>query len=163
MVDPKEGLRDFLRTNLTPGNISVTFTNADDIVIANYDGGAGPYPKVAVVSKDSIILGGGETGVTAIDQANDGPVQRVTYRLQVDCWGGPEDADIYQSEGSHADTVANELGEEVHATCRVGSDGAPSGYGWMMAEPPFENDDTEEHPTEHRETVIVRMGLNYGP
>lgn len=163
MADPKEDLLNFLRSNFTPGNVSVSFTNADDIVHADYDGGAGPFPQVAIVSRDNSIVGGGETGVTAIDVANDGPVQTVIESIQVDCWGGPRDADIYDSEGSDPDTVANELAEEVASVCRVGTDGVPSGYGWMMAEPPFEADDTEEDPTEHREIVIVRMGHGYGP
>jgi hypothetical protein len=57
--------------------------------------------------------------------------------------------------------VANELGEEVAETCRVGVDGAPAGYEWMFADPPAEGDDTEESPTVHREIVTVRMKVTY--
>lgn len=163
MVDPKIDLRDFLRTNLDETAISVTFAKADDIVIGNVDDGLGPYPQVAIPSRDSAIVAGGDTGVTAVDQTNDAPVQLTIQRVQVDCWGGPRTASIYSQENSDPDTVATELGEEVASTCRVGEGGAPTGYGWMMAEPPFEADDTERETTHHREIVIVRMGLDYGP
>lgn len=162
MVDPKDDLRTFLRNNFTSGAISVTFTNSDDIVFADYDGNQ-EYPEVAVVSKDTVVPGGGQTQATGIDPGGGGPIQDVIYLLQVDCWGGPEDADIYQDEGSHADTVANELGEEVASTCRIGTAGAPAGYEWMFAEPPFESDDTKASPTKHREIVTVRMKVTYTP
>ncbi|WP_459191824.1 hypothetical protein [Halosimplex sp. J119] len=163
MVDPKSDLVGYLRANVDPSAIPVPFTNADDIVFADYDGGAGPFPQVAVVSKDPVVPGGGQTQATGIDPTGAGPVQDVIYLVQVDCWGGPDDADVYANNGSHPDVVANELGEEIAATCRVGSVGAPDGYEWMFAEPPTEADDTDQSPTEHRDIVTVRMKVTYAP
>jgi hypothetical protein len=167
--DPKNDLVAFLRANFDSTALSVSFTPGDetdttadgDIKFADYDG-AREYPQVAVVSKDSTVVGGGDTQVSAMDGGGGGPVQNTIYLIQVDCWGGPDDAPIYESGGSHPDIVANELGEEVAATCRVGTDGAPDGYGWMMSEPPFEADDTNETPARHREIVTVRMATTYG-
>jgi len=161
MVDPKGDLVEYLRDNVDGSAASVPFTNADDIVFADYDGGAGPFPQVAVVSKDPVVPGGGQTQATGSDPSGGGPIQDVIYLVQVDCWGGPDDAQVYADHGSHPDVVANELGEEVAATCRVGSDGAPAGYEWLFAEPPQESDDTEQSPTEHREIVTVRMKVTY--
>lgn len=160
MVDPKGDLRTFLRANVNSDAVSVPFTNADDIVFADYDG-AQEYPQVAIVSKDMTVPGGGQTGATGIDPSGGAPIQDVVYLLQVDCWGGPDDADVYQSNGSHPDIVATELGEEVAATCRVGADGAPTGYEWVFADPPTEADDVEASPTKHREIVTVRMKVTY--
>lgn len=162
MVDPKADLREFLRDNLNPSAISVPFTNGDDVVFADYDGEQ-TYPQVAIVSKDPVVPGGGQTQATGIDPSGAGPVQDVIYLVQIDCWGGPDDASIYQTEGSHPDTVANELGEEVAATCRVGTDGAPDGYEWLMAGPPTEADDTDESPTKHRDIVTARLKVTYTP
>jgi hypothetical protein len=163
MVDPKDDLVTHLRNNVDPSVVSVPFTNADDIVFADYDGGAGPYPQIAVVSKDPIVPGGGQTQATGIDAGGGGGIQDTIYLVRVDCWGGPADADVYANHGSNPDTVANELGEEVAKTCRVGTAGAPSGYEWMFAEPPTEADDVEESPTEHRDQVTVRMKVTYTP
>lgn len=163
MVDPKGDLVDFLRANVDGSAASVPFTNADDIVFADYDSGAGPFPQVAVVSKDPVVPGGGQTGATGIDPSGAGPIQDVVYLVQVDCWGGPDDATVYEDNGSHPDVVATELGEEVAETCRAGSDGAPDGYEWIFADPPAEGDDTEESPTEHRDIVTVRMKVTYTP
>lgn len=163
MVDPKADLRTFLRTNFDSTAISVSFTNDDDIVFADYDGGAGPYPQVAIVSKDPVVLGGGQTQATGIDPGGGGGIQDVVYLVTVDCWGGPDDADVYDTDGSHPDIVANELGEGVAATCRIGSAGSPDGYEWLFAEPPAEADDTDESPTKHREIVTVRMKVTYTP
>lgn len=170
MVDPKDDLVAHLRAELDTSGISVTFqpgpsgdTQAEgDVQHADYQG-AREYPVVVVATKDSTPVDGGQTGVTAIDTATGGPVQSVIYTIQVDCWGGPRTASIYSSEGSDPDTVAGELGEAVAAACRVGEDGVPDGYGWMMAEPPSEADDTQESPVVHREIVVVRMGRDYGP
>jgi hypothetical protein len=160
MIDPKGDLRVVLRNNLDASVVSVPFTNADEIVFADYDGDRS-YPEVAIVSKDPVVPGGGQTQATGIDPADGSPVQDVVYLVQVDCWGGPDDDDTYQEHGSHPDVVANELGEAVAETCRVGSDGAPAGYEWIFAEPPTEADDTEESPTVHREIVTVRMKVTY--
>lgn len=161
MVDPKDDLRTFLRNNFNSNAVSVTFTNSDDIVFADYDG-AQSHPEVAIVSKDTVVPGGGQTQATGIDPGGGGGIQDVIYLVQVDCWGGPDDADIYQSEGSHPDIVANELGEEVARVCRAGTNGLAD-YEWVFAEPPFESDDTEESPTKHREIVTVRMKVTYTP
>lgn len=163
MVDPKDDLRTFLRSNFDDSVVSVPFANADDIVFADYDGGVGPYPQVAIVSKDPVVPGGGQTQATGIDPSGAGAIQDVIYLVQVDCWGGPDDATVYATNGSHPDIVANEIAEEVAATCRVGSDGAPSGYEWVYAEPPTEADDVDASPTEHREIVTVRMKVTYTP
>lgn len=162
MVDPKDDLRTFLRTNFNSNAVSVSFTNSDDIDFADYDGNQ-DYPEVAIVSKDTIVPGGGQTQATGIDAGGGGGVQDVIYLVQVDCWGGPDDADVYSSDGSHPDIVANELGEEVARVCRAGADGAPDGYEWMFSEPPYEADDTDESPTKHREIVTVRMKVTYTP
>lgn len=159
MVDPKDDLVSFLRTNFDDNAISIGFTNADDIVFADYDGEQS-YPQVAVVSKDFAVPGGGQTGATGIQQ-DGAPIQDVVYLVQVDCWGGPKDIAIYQGSGTDPDTVANELGEEVADTCRVGTDGAPSGYEWLFADPPMEADDTDPETTVHREIVNVRMKVTY--
>jgi hypothetical protein len=160
MVDPKDDLRTFLRNNVDASVVSVPFTNADEIVFADYDGDRS-YPEVAIVSKDPVVPGGGQTQATGIDPSGGSPIQDVVYLVQVDCWGGPDDDDTYQDHGSHPDTVANELGEEIAETCRVGVDGAPTGYEWLFAGPPSEADDTEESPTVHREIVTIRMKVTY--
>lgn len=162
MPDAKADLVDHLRANFDSGVVSVPFTNSDDIVFADYDG-ARDYPEVAVVSKDAITPGGGQTGATGIDPTGAGAIQDTIYLVQVDCWGGPDDAQTYQDNGSHPDIVAQELGEEVAKTCRVGSDGAPSGYEWMFCQPPYEADNTDASPTSHREIVEVRMKTTYTP
>jgi len=163
MVDPKADLVDHLRANVDPNAVPVPFTNADDVVFADYDGDLGPFPQVAVVSKDPVVPGGGQTQATGIDPSGAGPIQDVVYLVQVDCWGGPVDADVYANHGSDPDSVANDLAEEVAATCRVGSDGAPAGYEWLFADPPREADDTEASPTKHRDIVTARLKVTYTP
>lgn len=162
MVDPKDDLVSFLRGNVDGTAFSVPFDNTSDIVHADYEG-TRSYPEIAVVSKDVVVSGGGQTGATGIDPTGAGAIQDAIYLVQVDCWGGPEDDDVYADHGSHPDTVANELGEETASTCRVGADGAPAGYEWMFADPPFETDDVESSPTHHRERVQVRMKVTYTP
>jgi hypothetical protein len=162
MPDVKDDLVTFLRSNFDDTAPSVDWTNDDDIVFADYDG-ARSYPEVAVVSRDPIVPGGGTTGATGIDAGGGGPVQDVVYLVLVDCWGGPHDADAYSGSATDPDSVAVELAEEVASTCRQGSDGAPSGYEWIMADPPQEADDIEENPTHHREQVQVRMKWTYTP
>lgn len=162
MPDVKADLLSFLRSNFDDTQVSVSWTNSDDIVHADYDG-ARDYPQAAIVSRDPITPGGGATGATGIDPGGNGPIQDVVYLVQVDCWGGPEDETIYQNADVHPDEVAVEIAEEVAAICRVGTDGAPSGYEWLMADPPQEADDTEEDPTHHREIVQVRLKYTYTP
>lgn len=157
MPDVKDDLVTFLRNNVDPSVVSVSFTNADDIVFADYDDQRS-YPQVAVVSRDPVVPGGGQTGVTGIDPGGGGSIQDVVELVQVDCWGGPRDESPYEGTSNDPDTVANELGEEVHSTCFDATPSeAPAGYEWISADPPFEGDDTEENPTHHREIVQVRM------
>jgi hypothetical protein len=160
-MDPKGDLRDFLQTNLDTSEMSVPMNATEDIVFADYDGGPGPYPNAAIVSKDAVVPGGGQTGATGIDPQDGSPIQDTIYTVQVDCWGGPDDAKVYTDHGSHPDVVANELGEAVADACRVGHEGAPDGYEWLFAAPPYEADDTEESPTNHREIVVARLKVTY--
>lgn len=162
MPDVKGDLVDYLRANVDGSAISVPWTNADDIVFANYDGGR-DYPQVAVVSKDFVVPGGGQTAATGIDAGGAGPVQDRVWLVLVDCWGGPDDEQVYEDNGVHPDAVASKLGEEVFQTCFQGSDGAPDGYEWITADPPQESDDVEESPTHHREQVTVRLKETHTP
>jgi len=162
MPDVKADLVDFLQANFDDTVPSVPWTNSDDIVFADYDGQR-DYPQVAVVSRDPVVPGGGQTKATAIDPGGNGPIQDVIYLVLVDCWGGPDDLSVYDDNDAHPDEVAVEIAEEVASVCRQGSDGAPSGYEWIMADPPTEADDIEEEPTHHREQVTVRMKYTYTP
>jgi len=161
MPDAKDDLIEFLRATFDASAVSVPWTNDEAIVFADYDGHRN-YPQVAVVSRDPVTPGGGNTGITGLDPGDGVGIQDVIYLVLVDCWGGPEDDGTYQDHGSHPDAVAVELAEEVAATCRVGAEGAPAGYEWLWADPPQEADDTEENPTHHREQVTVRMKVTYG-
>lgn len=161
-IDPKADLRDFVESNFDDTVPSVPFDRVDDVQIANYD--VGPdWPEIAIVSADPVVPGGGQTGATGIDPSGAGPIQDVVYRILVDCWGGPRDAQVYQDHGSDPDTVAVELSQELAATCRVGSDGSPSGYEWIFADPPRDANDVEAEPTEHRQQVPVRLKTTYTP
>jgi len=162
MPDVKEDLVTYLRGNFDDTAPSVPWTNDEDIAHADYDGHR-DYPQVAIVSRDPVVPGGGNTGATGIDAGGGGPIQDVVYLVQVDCWGGPDDETVYAEADVHPDTVAVELAEEVAETCRVGEDGAPAGYEWLMADPPQEADDVEESPAHHREIVQVRMKWTYTP
>lgn len=161
MVDPKKDLRDYLRSNFDATNVSVSFTPSDDVVISDDDGPRN-YPQVAVVSKDPVVPGGGQTQATGIDPGSGGAIQDVVYLVQIDCWGGPEDGAPYAGTNDHPDAVANELGEETHRVL-FGADpaDAPADYEWISAEPPSEADDSEESPTHHREIVIARAKTTY--
>lgn len=158
--DPKLDLRDFLRSNLSSGDTSVTFTPSSDVVVANYD--AGPsYPEVAVVAADWVTLGGGQTGATAMDPTGGGSYQHGYYSVLVDCWGGPRGQ--YDSSNVAADTVAEELGQAVAEVTRVGASGAPSGYEYLFSDPPSDANDTQSDPTEYRRQVTVRLAYRYEP
>jgi hypothetical protein len=160
MVDPKKDLRDYLRNNLNTGALTVPMSTSD-IVIGDPDGSR-TYPQAAVTTKDPIVPGGGETQATGINPAKgSAPIQDVVYTVQVDCWGGPHDADVYANHGSNPDRVANDLGEEVAATCRVGQSGSPANYEWLFAGPPQEADDTDHNPTSHREVVTARLKVTF--
>lgn len=159
--DPKLDLRDFLRSNVDSSVVSVPFTNADDIGVANYDVGPG-WPSVAVVAADWITYGGGQTGATSMDPTGAGQYQEGYFSVLVDCWGGPRDADTYATNGSDPDTVAEELGQEVARVTRAGT-GGPADYTFVFSEPPRDANDTESHPTEYRRQVPVRMGYRYEP
>lgn len=162
MPDVKADLVSFLRSNFDTSQVSVSFGTSDDIVHADYDGQRS-YPQIAVVSRDPIVPGGGTTGATGIDPSGDGPIQDVVYLVLVDCWGGPKDESVYQGNSADPDSVAVELAEEVAKVCRQGSEGEPTGYEWIMADPPVEADDIEESPTHHREQVQVRLKTTYTP
>jgi hypothetical protein len=162
MPDIKDDLVSFLRSNFDPSAISVAFTNSDGIVHADYDGGR-DYPQVAVVSADAVVAGGGQTAATGMDAGGGGPIQDRIYLVQMDCWGGVEDEAPYEGSNEHPDAVASELGDEVFDVCFQGTDGSPSGYEWITADPPSEADDTEENPTHHREIVNVRLKWTYTP
>lgn len=157
--DPKKDLRDFVRSNFDGSAISTSFTPADDVVIANYDVGPA-FPEVAIVSADPITPGGGETGATGYDAGGGGLIQDTIWELTVDCWGGPHQE--YSGGSTDADTVAEELGQELHETCRVG-EGGPSGYEWLFAQPPADANDTEAQPTEYRRQVVARLKYTYTP
>jgi len=95
MPDVKADLVAFLRSNFDDTAPSVSWTSSEDIVHADYDGQR-DYPQVAIVSRDPVVPGGGQTNATGIDAGGNGPVQDVIYLVLVDCWGGPEDDDSYQ-------------------------------------------------------------------
>lgn len=159
-IDPKADLRDFLEPLASDWDTSIDI-DADDVVVSDSRGDR-TYPQVSIVSADSIVAGGGNTAATGIDPGGGGPIQDAIYLVQVDCWGGPADASVYAGTDTHPDVVARELGEAVAEACRVGADGAPAGYEWIMAEPPFESDDTDPAWPVHREIVTVRMKVTYG-
>lgn len=156
MPDIKSDLVTFLRNNVSV-SLAVPFSNSDDIGFAEYSRPK-DYPQIAVVSSDPVILGGGETGYTAIDGTDSGPIQDYRADVLVDCWGGPVDDDIYQGVDTHPDPVASELGDSVHtALTDAASDGAPSGYEWVGAEPPRTANDVERDPPHYREQVIAYL------
>lgn len=155
--DVKEAVRDFLRTHVDSSNIPVSWTNSDDIVVANYD--VGPdYPEVSVVSDDPVVLGGGTTQFTAIEPTGGSPVQEVYSLVQVDCWGGTVTTEANLTADVHPDETANEIGQEVW---NVVNDNAVniSGYDWISASPPTDDSDTSgDGETEYRRIVSVRLG-----
>ena len=162
MPDVKKDLVTLLRSNVDDTAPSVPWTNADDIVFADYDAHR-DYPQVAVVSKDPVVPGGGQTAATGMDAGGGGPIQDRIWLTLVDCWGGPADVDAYTDTDTHPDVVAAELADEVFDVCFQGADGAPSGYEWITADPPREADDVEESPTHHREQVTVRLKETHTP
>jgi len=167
--DVKRDLVAFLREYFDASAVPVTFTNGDptdptaagDIRFADYDG-ANDYPQIAIASEDATPVGGGQTGYSGIDAGGDGGIQDVITSVQIDCWGGPEDADVYQSEGSHPDVVANALARETHRVLFEADEAdagppTPEGYEWANAEPPSEANDIERSPTHYRRTVVARL------
>jgi hypothetical protein len=162
-LDPKADLRDWLRPRFDDSAISVPFTASSDLDIANYD--AGPaWPSIAIVSSDPVPLGGGPMDMTGIDPSGAGAIQDVVYRILVDCWGGPHNADVYQTNGSDADTVAEELGREVHDKAWATPDNAPADYnGAVSSTPPRDANDVEATPTEYRRQVTVYLKATRTP
>ncbi|WP_226041567.1 hypothetical protein [Natrinema sp. DC36] len=167
--DIKSDLVAFLRTHFNESEVPVAFTAGDptdptaegDVRFADYDGD-NDYPQVAIASEDPVVPGGGETGYSGIDAGGKGGIQDVITSVQIDCWGGPYDADVYQSEGSHPDVVANALGREVHRVLFEADEAdegppVPDGYEWVNAEQPVESNDTQRSPTHYRRFVIARM------
>ncbi|WP_324757093.1 hypothetical protein [Haloarcula montana] len=167
--DIKKDLVAFLREHFDDSVVPVTFDAGDptqpatdgDVRFADYDG-ANDYPQVAIASEDPTVAGGGETGYSGMDPGGNGGIQDTITSVQIDCWGGPDDADIYQSDGSHPDVVANALGREVHDIlfeADESDDGPPTpdGYDWVNAQPPTESNDTERSPTHYRRFVVARL------
>ncbi|WP_323190456.1 hypothetical protein [Halostella sp. PRR32] len=166
--DIKSDLVAFLRQHFDSGAIPVTFeagdptdpTTVEGVRFADYDG-ANDYPQVAVVSEDPTTPGGGQTGYSGIDAGGGGGIQDAVTSVQIDCWGGPHDADIYQSEGSHPDVVANALGRETHRVLFKADESSsgppvPDGYEWVNAEQPVESNDTKRSPTHYRRFVVAK-------
>lgn len=158
--DTKKDLIDHLRSEFDTSAISVPFDVSDDIAFEAYDD-VEKEVYVTPVSEDSTSPGGGETQYTGIDPSGAGGIQDIVTSVQIDCWGGDEEADVYMTNNTHPDIVANELSTEVHRilfnTDESSSGPAiPTGYDWMNAQPPSEADDTEENPTTFRDIVIAR-------
>jgi hypothetical protein len=166
--DIKADLVAFLREYFDETAVSVTFSPGDptdptvegDVRFAGYDG-ANDYPQVAVVSEDPVVAGGGQTQYSGIDAGGRGGIQDVITAVQIDCWGGPHDADVYQTEDSNPDTVANELGRETHRVLFEADEAdvgppVPDGYEWVNAEQPSSSNDIERSPTHYRRIVVAR-------
>lgn len=180
--DIKADLVAFLREHFDDSAISVPFdagdpgdpTTVEGVRFADYDG-ANDYPQVAIVSEDPVVAGGGQSQYSGIDAGGRGGIQDVVTSVQIDCWGGPHDADIYQQDlgyGSsygtfysggptHPDSVANELARETHRVLFEADEAdagppVPDGYEWVNAEPPVESNDFERSPTHYRRFVIAR-------
>lgn len=156
MTDISETVVEFLRAEVDPSAVPVPFDPGEDIGFAEYDQGI-DYPRVATVSEDPVVPGGGETGYTAIDPGGGPPIQDRIFLIVVDCWGGPVDDPTYQNNGSHPDVVANALGHEVaDAALTAAADGAPDPLDWISAEPPVTANDVERDPTHYRRQVTIR-------
>jgi hypothetical protein len=160
--DPKGDLRDWLRTRFDDTAISVAFDPDADLVVANYDVGPS-WPSVAIDSSDFVTVGGGQTGATAFDPGGAGAYQDGYYSIRVDCWGGPHDAEVYAGTPTDPDTVAEELGQELHRAARGGEQARPAGYRWSFADPPSDANTVQADPTEYRRQVTVRLGYQYEP
>lgn len=167
--DIKSDLIAHLRKNFDTGAVPVPFDVGDatdpaapgDVRFADYDG-ENDYPQVAIVSEDAVVPGGGQTQYSAIDAGGGGGIQDTVTSVQIDCWGGPRDADVYEQHGSHPDIVANALGRETHRVLFSSDESSqgppvPDGYEWVNAEPPEESNDTERTPTHYRRIIIARL------
>jgi len=163
--DTTDDLLSFLTSgtpSFDPSNISVT-VSADDIEHANYDDGP-TYPSVAIVSEDPSVLGGGPMDMTGMDGTGKGGIQDVITSVQVDCWGGDHETDIYHDEGSDPDTVAKELANEVHRVCfEADPDQVPSNYELINAAPPRSAHDTKSSPTKRRYVTIAYLKYTNHP
>lgn len=164
--DIKSDLIAHLREYFDAGAVPVPFDVGDptdpsapgDVRYADYDG-ANDYPQVAIVSEDGVVPGGGQTQYTGMDAGGGGGIQDTVTSVQIDCWGGPRDADVYAEHGSHPDAVANALSRETHSVLFNTDESAegppiPDGYEWINAEPPVENNDTKRTPTHYRRYVV---------
>jgi hypothetical protein len=164
--DIKQDLVTFLRTYIDETSITVSFDSGNPskpnasggVRFADYDG-ENEYPQIAIASEDPSVSGGGQSRYSGIDAGGRGGIQDVITSVQIDCWGGPDTAEVYQTEGSHPDVVANELGREVHRVLFEADEAAegppvPDGYEWVNAEPPTESNDTNRSPTHYRRVVI---------
>lgn len=159
--DIKDDVVSFLRDHVDETAISVAFDAQDDIGFAAYDT-VDQDVYVTPVSEDPVVLGGGDGQLSGLDADGSGGFQDVITTVQIDCWGGDETTDVYDETATHPDTVANELGREVHriffhANETDGSIGIPDGYEWVNAAPPVEANDIEQNPTKYRRLVRARL------
>lgn len=163
MVTPKEDLRDWVRPRFDDSAISVPFTAADDLDIANRDVGPS-WPSIEIAASDPIVPGGGPMDMTGMDPGGGGAIQDQIYAIHVDCWGGPRDAAVYADHGSDPVTVADELGQELHSAAWATPENAPAGYnGAVSATPPMDAPETDATPTEHRTVVRVFLKATHTP
>lgn len=165
--DIKQDVIEFLRANIDTSAISVSFSASDDIGFAQYDD-VDQDVYVTPVSEDPVVPGGGQTGYSGIDAGGRGGIADVVVSVQIDCWAGDRDADVYQTADSHPDIVANELSQEVYRVLFDADESSsgpavPSGYEWVNAEPPTDADDVEESPTKYRDTVLARLKYTQTP
>jgi hypothetical protein len=173
--DIKSDLIAHLREYIDETVVDVPFDAGDpsdptaegDVRFADYDG-SNDYPQVAIVSEDAVVPGGGQTQYSAMDAGGSGGIQDIVTSVQIDCWGGPHDDDVYQEHGSHPDVVANALGRAVHDVLFNSDESSegppvPDGYEWLNAEPPTESNDTERTPTHYRRVVVARLKYTKRP
>ena len=165
--DIHSDLVDHLRAYVDETALSVPFDTQDDIGPAAYDD-VGQEVYATPVSKDPRVPGGGETGYSGIDAGGRGGIQDTVVSVQIDCWGGDRDADVYVGADSDPNTVANELAQEVHRVLFESDEAdagppVPDGYKWVNAEPPTGADDPERSPTKYRDIVIARVKYTKTP
>lgn len=165
--DVKADLIEFLRAHVNGDRISISFTPDSDIGFEEYDD-VEQEVYVTPVSLDTVVPGGGQTQYSGIDPSGAGGIADVVASLQVDCWAGDREADIYAGSGTHPDIVATELAQEVYRVLFGADESAtgppiPSDYEWTNAEPPTESNDVEQSPTKYRRLVIARMKYTQTP
>lgn len=157
--DVKSDIIDFLRSHVDTSVIDVPFDKSDDIGFAAYDD-VDQSVYVTPASEDGVVVGGGESRYSGMDGTGKGGIQDVVTTVQVDCWGGDRDDDVYTGVDSHPDIVANALSREVHRVLFESGESndeipTPDGYEWVNAEPPVEANDVQETPTKYRRYVVA--------